>query len=149
MEWVLMGLSIGVALGGIFIARALFFRGGNTELRTGGPLYPALLNKWYVDEIYNAVFMRGMTIGGGEAMARFDSKIVDGGVNGTAWMTRLISTISMWYDTWIVDGLVNLSAFTVRALSFPVRFIQTGFIQTYALVFVMGILAIFGYYWSR
>jgi NADH-quinone oxidoreductase subunit L len=90
-----------------------------------------------------------MTIGGGEAMARFDSKIVDGGVNGTAWMTRLISTISMWYDTWIVDGLVNLSAFTVRALSFPVRFIQTGFIQTYALVFVMGILAIFGYYWSR
>ncbi|NWF85549.1 MAG: NADH-quinone oxidoreductase subunit L [Bryobacteraceae bacterium] len=149
MEWVLMGLSIGVALGGIFIAKALFFGGGNIELRTGGPLYPVLLNKWYVDEIYNFLFVKGLTINGGGAMARFDANVVDGGVNGTAWMTRMVSRISMWYDTWIVDGLVNLSAFTVRALSFPVRFFQTGYLQTYALVFVMGILAIFGYYWSR
>jgi NADH-quinone oxidoreductase subunit L len=55
----------------------------------------------------------------------------------------------MWWDTWIVDGLVNLSAFTVRALSFPVRFLQTGFLENYALVFVLGVLAIFGYYWMR
>jgi NADH-quinone oxidoreductase subunit L len=149
MEWILMGLSVGVALGGIFMAKSLFFRGGNIELRTGGPLYPALLNKWYVDEIYNFLFVRGLTIRGGGRMAQFDSQIVDGGVNGTAWMTRTISRISMWYDTWIVDGLVNLSAYTVRALSFPVRFVQTGFIQTYALVFVIGILAMFGFYWSR
>jgi NADH-quinone oxidoreductase subunit L len=149
MEWVLMGLSIGVALGGIFIAKSLFFHGGNTELRTGGPLYPVLLNKWYVDEIYNFLFIRGLTINGGGMMAKFDSKVVDGGVNGTAWMTRMISRISMWYDTWIVDGLVNLTAFTVRAFSFPVRFMQTGYVHTYALVFVAGILAIFGYYWSR
>jgi len=57
--------------------------------------------------------------------------------------------VSMWWDTWIVDGLVNLSAFTVRALSFPVRFLQTGFLQSYALAFVLGLLAIFGYYWVR
>ena len=55
----------------------------------------------------------------------------------------------MWYDTWIVDGLVNLSAYTVRALSFPVRFMHTGYVQSYALAFVLGILAIFGLYWSR
>jgi len=48
-----------------------------------------------------------------------------------------------------VDGLVNLSAFTVRALSFPVRFLQTGILQSYALAFVLGLLAIFGYYWVR
>ncbi len=149
MEWVLMGLSTGVALGGILVAKALFFRGGNLELRTGGPLYPALLNKWYIDEIYNALFVKGLSIKGGSGMARFDAKVVDGGVNGTAWMTRIASRISMWHDTWIVDGVVNLSAFTVRALSFPVRFFQTGLLHTYALVFVMGILAIFGYYWSR
>lgn len=144
-----MGLSTGVALGGILVAKALFFRGGNLELRTGGPLYPALLNKWYIDEIYNALFVKGLSIKGGSGMARFDAKVVDGGVNGTAWMTRIASRISMWHDTWIVDGVVNLSAFTVRALSFPVRFFQTGLLHTYALVFVMGILAIFGYYWSR
>ena len=51
---------------------------------TGGLLYPVLLNKWYVDEIYDAVFVRGMSLGGGELMASFDRNVVDGGVNGTA-----------------------------------------------------------------
>jgi hypothetical protein len=55
----------------------------------------------------------------------------------------------MWWDTWIVDGLINLAAYTVRALSYPVRFFQTGFVQSYALFFLLGVLAMFGYYWIR
>ncbi|MEJ5370153.1 MAG: NADH-quinone oxidoreductase subunit L [Bryobacteraceae bacterium] len=147
MEWALMGLSIGAALGGILIARHVYLKLKEHERPTGGALYPVLYNKWYVDEAYNALFVEGLAKGGGGALARFDAAVVDGGVNGTAWMTRLVSRISIWYDTWIVDGLVNLGAFTVRALSFPVRFLQTGFIHSYALMFLAGVLAIFGYYW--
>jgi NADH-quinone oxidoreductase subunit L len=148
-EWFLMLLSVGVALGGIVIARHIYLKMREDQRPTGGFMYPVLYNKWKVDELYDFLFVSGLAKGGGQAMAAFDAKVVDGGVNGTAWMTRLVSRISIWYDTWIVDGLVNLSAFTVRALSFPVRFFQTGFIQSYALVFLIGVLAIFGYYWTR
>jgi NADH-quinone oxidoreductase subunit L len=147
MEWILMGLSIGVALAGIFLARHIYLRMKESERPTGGALYPVLLNKWYVDEIYDFLFIHGFSMGGGTAMAKFDRGVVDGGVNGTAWLTRAVSTISMWYDTWIVDGLVNLLAFTVRAMSYPVRFLQTGFVQSYALAFLAGVFAIFGYFW--
>ncbi|MBI4892224.1 MAG: hypothetical protein HY821_16470 [Acidobacteria bacterium] len=147
MEWVLMGMSIGVALAGIFLARHIYLRMKEEDRPTGGAIYPVLLNKWYVDELYDFLFVNGLSKGGGTLMAEFDRKVVDGGVNGTAWLTRMTSRISMWYDTWIVDGLVNLSAFTVRAMSYPVRFFQTGFIHSYALVFLGGVLAIFGYYW--
>ncbi len=147
MEWVLMGLSIGAALSGIFLARHIYLRMKAADRPTGGFLYPVLLNKWYVDELYDFLFVNGLSKGGGTLMAKFDTNVIDGGVNGTAWLTRMVSRISMWYDTWIVDGIVNLTAFSVRALSFPVRFLQTGFLQSYALVFVAGVLGIFGYFW--
>jgi len=147
MEWVLMGLSIGAALSGIFLARHIYLRMKAEDRPTGGFIYPVLLNKWYVDELYDFLFVNGLSKGGGTLMAKFDTNVIDGGVNGTAWLTRMVSRISMWYDTWIVDGLVNLTAFTVRALSFPVRFLQTGFLQSYALVFMAGVLGIFGYFW--
>ena len=148
-EMFLMGVSIVLALGGSYVARYVYLKLRADQRPTGGLLYPVLYNKWYVDEIYDLVFVRGLSLGGGAACARFDSGVVDGGVNGTAWATRFVSTVSMWWDTWIVDGLVNLGAFTVRALSFPVRFLQTGFLQSYALVFVLGLILIFGYYWVR
>jgi NADH-quinone oxidoreductase subunit L len=148
-EWFLMGVSVVLAVGGIWVAYHVYCKLRPDQRPSGGVLYPVLYNKWYVDEIYNLIFVRGLSLGGGGACARFDADVVDGSVNGTAWATRLFSTLSMWWDTWIVDGLVNLGAFAVRALSFPIRFLQTGFLQSYALIFVLGVILIFGYYWVR
>ncbi len=147
VEALLMAISVAVALGGIFIARHVYLRLREEQRPTGGALYKVLLNKWYVDELYSFLFINGLSKGGGTVMAEFDRRFVDGGVNGTAWLTRMVSNVSIWYDTWIVDGLVNLTAFFVRALSFPVRFLQTGWVQSYALVFVAGVLLAAGYYW--
>ena len=47
--------------------------------------------------------------------------------------------------TWIVDGAVRLTSFLVKMSSFPARILQTGFVQSYALVFVAGVVVIFGY----
>jgi NADH-quinone oxidoreductase subunit L len=149
IEFLLMALSIGVALAGIAVAWHIYLRLKESERPSGGPLYKVLLNKWYVDELYGFLFVNGLAKGGGGACAEFDRKVVDGGVNGAAWMTRLSSTISIWYDTWIVDGLVNLSAFAVKAVSYPVRFVQSGFVQSYAFFVVAGLLAVLGYYWTR
>jgi len=149
LEWTLMLLSLAVALAGIWVARRFYLE--RPELpealaRSAPGLYNALSNKWYVDDAYNRLFVEGLAKGGGSALARFDSRVVDGGVNGAGWMTRLASTLSIWWDTWIIDGAVRLLSWTVKLASFPVRIIQTGLVQAYALVFVLGVLAMFIYY---
>jgi NADH-quinone oxidoreductase subunit L len=148
LEWALMLLSVAVAGAGIALAWSLYQRRKPAvePLQALGPLYTGSLNKWYVDEAYDAVFVEGLSKGGGTVLSRFDQKVVDGGVNGAGWLTRATSTVSMWWDTWIVDGAVRLTAFSVKLSSFPVRIFQTGSVQAYALAFVLGVAVILGYY---
>jgi NADH-quinone oxidoreductase subunit L len=148
-EYLLMAVSVVSALAGIAVARHIYLRLREDERPTGGALYPILVRKGYVDELYHLLFVRGFAQGGGAAAANFDVEVVDGSVNGAGWLTRLTSSVSMLWDQYVVDGLVNLAAFVVRAASFPVRFVQSGFVQSYALAFVVGLLLIFGYYWIR
>ena len=78
--------------------------------------------------------------------AVFDAAVVDGGVNGVGWFTRLTANASRLWDIWVIDGLVNVMAFTVKLLSYPVRIIQTGFVQSYAWLITFGVLVFFAYY---
>ncbi len=48
------------------------------------------------------------------------------------------ATLSIWWDTWIIDGAVRLGSFVVKVLSYPVRILQTGHVQAYALFVVVG-----------
>jgi NADH-quinone oxidoreductase subunit L len=139
----LLGLAVFAAAFGIFVALKTAF-----EIRGG--LHRVLLNKWYVDEIYDFLFVNGLGKGGGNVLGAFDRNVIDGGVNGTAWLTRLNSRLMIWWDTWIVDGLVRFSGFFIRMLSYPTRLAQTGYVQTYALFFVVGVLLMVGLYatWS-
>ncbi|MEK7405154.1 MAG: NADH-quinone oxidoreductase subunit L [Acidobacteriota bacterium] len=151
-EWLLMGLSVAVALTGIAIARRLYVqRPEQAEAlgRAAGPVYTWALNKWYVDEAYDFLFVNGLGKGGGNALVSFDNRVVDGGVNGAGWVTRLTSSLSIWWDTWIVDGAVRLTSFTVKLSSYPMRVLQTGSVQAYALVMVLGAAVLFGYYLMR
>jgi NADH-quinone oxidoreductase subunit L len=70
-------------------------------------------------------------------------------VNGAGWLTRFTSRVSIWWDTWIVDGAVRLGSFLVKMSSLPARVIETGYVQVYALVFVLGVALVFGYYLMR
>ena len=150
-EWLLMVLSVGVAVGGILLARKVFSRKleGEPMQRILGPAYGLFYNKYYVDEIYGAAFVDGFAKGGGTALAEFDSRVVDGGVNGAGWLTRFSSTISIWWDTWVVDGLVRLTAFLVKFSSYPFRMLQTGLVQNYAFMIVLGVLVLLTYYVFR
>ena len=149
MEWMLMAASVGLALAGIFLAKTMFDRrrdGDAMEKRLGSGLHRLLYNKYFVDEIYGALFVDGFAKGGGTALSSFDSKVIDGGVNGAGRLTRFTSTLTIWWDTWIVDGTVRLTAFLVKFASYPMRMLETGMVQTYALFTVAGVLVIFGYY---
>ena len=149
MEWILMFVSVAVA--GIGISVAYRFYQVKPDIpeslaRTFQPLYNTLYHKWYVDEIYDFLFVNGLGKGGGEVLGAFDRNVVDGAVNGAGWLTRFSASVSMWWDTWIVDGAVRLGSFTVKLLSYPVCILQTGRVQAYALFVVVGVLVFFGYY---
>jgi NADH:ubiquinone oxidoreductase subunit 5 (subunit L)/multisubunit Na+/H+ antiporter MnhA subunit len=78
-------------------------------------------------------------------LARFvftiDSKVVDGFVNGSAWLTRLSSRFTGGVDKYVVDGIVNsIATFIIRLMSPLFRAAQTGFTQNYALVMVLGLV---------
>ena len=104
------------------------------------PLYQASYNKFWVDEIYGwAITRRVMDLS--RAVFTFDSKVVDGTVNGSAWITRLSSRITGGTDQYFVDGMVNaVAAFVARLMSPLFRAAQTGFTQNYALVMVLGLV---------
>lgn len=151
-EWALMGLSVLVAIAGIALARYLYVVRPELPDRireSSGPIYQVLRNKWYVDELYYFLFVDGLAKGGGRLLGRFDQAVIDGWVNGTAWFTRLTSAISGWWDFWVVDGAVRLLAFVVKVLSYPVRVLQTGYVQAYALAVVLGAAAALGYIFLR
>jgi NADH-quinone oxidoreductase subunit L len=149
LEWLLMGVSVAIAITGIILAR-VFYKIKPEIPESLGAKFPGvhkiLLNKWYLDEIYDFLFVDGLAKGGGKLMGGFDRNVVDGAVNGVGWMTRFSASVSMWWDTWIIDGAVRLSSFLVKVASYPVRILQTGQVQSYALFIVVGAIVLFGYY---
>ena len=109
------------------------------------PVYNTLLNKYYVDEAYDYTVLGRRKIGDvrlgalglGEGLWKFDATVVDGGVNGAGWMTCFAGTLSNWWDKWMIDGvLVNGPAIVARVTSYPVRLLQWGLVQWYALVMI-------------
>ncbi|MFQ5848670.1 MAG: NADH-quinone oxidoreductase subunit L, partial [Candidatus Methylomirabilales bacterium] len=108
-------------------------------------LYRVLLNKYYVDELYWAVFGDGLR-GVCRFFSQVDEKGVDGVVNGTAAATVGLSSGSNWGDIKLVDGLVNKIADVIQDSSAISRRLQTGVIQNYILAMAVGIFLIVGVY---
>ncbi len=119
-EYLLMALSVAVAASGVYIARRLYL--GRNELpldlsRRFSRLYALLLNKYYVDEVYDAVVV---------------TPVVKG------------SETLLWkgIDTGVIDWCINTGARLVGVLGASLRLIQTGVARSYVLVFVVGVLAV-------
>ncbi|MBU1319692.1 MAG: NADH-quinone oxidoreductase subunit L [candidate division Zixibacteria bacterium] len=103
------------------------------------PIYNLLLNKYYFDEIYNAVIIKPIL-----AFCRFlwsfDNAVIDGLVNLTAKFTLLLSTAHNIFDKYVVDGLVNGSGYTIWGIGSAIRQAQTGRVQNYAIVIFAGLV---------
>ena len=103
------------------------------------PIYNLSLNKWYIDEIYQATWINGL-LSLSNFISWFDATIVDGIVNYTATVTRFVANISGWFDTYIVDGLVNFTAFISGFFGLSFRKIQTGKVQTYIVYVLFSVI---------
>ena len=149
MEYVLMLLSIAIAAAGIWLAYQ-FYRTKRIapELVAGKwpRFYQLLVHKYYVDEIYDAAIVE-RTKDLGTLLGRFDANVIDGlGVDGAGWLTRFLSTLSIWWDKWMIDGLLNLVAKVTQLFSYPVRLLQTGMFSSYAMLIVVGLVVLLAYY---
>jgi NADH-quinone oxidoreductase subunit L len=103
------------------------------------PLYKFSLNKWYLDEIYQATFIAG-TIGIARLLSWFDNYIVDGIVNGAAFITKWFSKINGIFDNVVIDGLVNFIAYLSGFFGVAFRKLQTGKVQTYVIFVIFSII---------
>ncbi len=137
----LMLLSVLVAAAGILAARHFYVTRPAIPARLAERwpgVHGLLFNKYYVDELYDATVVQGTT-SGARGLFTFDRVVVDGGVNGSGALTRLTSWVSHMADKYIVDGAVNLVGWTAGEGSLFLRRLQTGLIQNYALLMVVGV----------
>ena len=141
-EYLLMGVSIGLASLGILLAYLMYSANRlnpDSFARIGGGLpYRLSYNKYYVDEVYNALFVRG-AIRLSRGLAWFDAKVVDGIVNLTATITHAASAFNGAFDKYVVDGLVNFTANTFDRAGGALRLVQTGSINAYLYVILIGV----------
>jgi NADH-quinone oxidoreductase subunit L len=157
LELALMAASILIGLAGIGVAWLFFRRHPEIPDRLAGRLagvHRLLANKYYVDEIYGKLFVRGAALGGGRLLYANDRYLVDGGdgevrpglgVNGVAWVTRdLLARVSNAWDRYVVDGLVNLTGIVLDNGSYVFRAVQNGLVQHYALAMLIGVFLIIG-----
>jgi NADH-quinone oxidoreductase subunit L len=112
-----------LGLGGIWLAYQMYVRDPDMAERLGqqfSGLHQLLLNKYYVDEIYDALIVRPIAA-------------------ASDWLWQV-------WDTVVIDGTVNGTAHTVEATGLLSRLWQTGNVQNYAVSFLVGAMVILGYY---
>ena len=121
------GGSLAVALLGLLVAWSIYGR-RRTLAKAGGEdplahlplgIYRGIENKWWVDELYRAVIIKPY-----EALARFLAQPVDQG---------------------LIDGIVNGFGMLVAWLANQWRKLQNGYVRSYALMFLLGVVVILTY----
>jgi len=114
----LAAVSTAVGVGGILVGLSMYARGRPDPAavsRAAGPYYDVLVNKYYVDELYDRRF-----VDLAKAFA------------GAAWA----------FDIHIIDGLVNRLGWAIKLGGGALRRVQTGVVGNYALSIVAGLLLI-------
>jgi len=119
-DWLLMAGSSAVALAGTALAWWMYCRrpgSAATLARTIPRWYHASLNRFYVDEIYNVLFVQPL---------------------------NFLALVAKGTEALIFD-LVRLIAVIPRGMGQAIRPLQNGLLQFYALTTAMGVVAFIGY----
>jgi NADH-quinone oxidoreductase subunit L len=122
-----MGISVGAAAAGIGLAMYFWLANRTAAAsiaRSAGGLYRLLLNKYYVDELYDTVVVRPI---------------------------QAASTVGLWKgaDAALIDGSVNGVGKAVQGTSSMLRRLQSGSVRAYAASLFFGVVLILGWYLLR
>ncbi len=122
VQWLSTGVSILVALLGIFVAWRMYGRGFAYK-ENSNPIYQLVLHKYYVDEILNAIIVQPILWLGRAATRFLEGDTLDKGSQGVA--------------------------LALRGTSAGLRRLQTGYMRNYALAILVGVVLIIVYYAVR
>jgi NADH-quinone oxidoreductase subunit L len=109
--WVTV-VAVGVSLAGIVLAWLMYGKRSISTEGIGGPLYQLSFRKYYIDEMYDAVFVKPL---------------------------RMIGKALHLFDVWVIDGLVRLVAAATRGIGSVGARMQNGQIQTYGAIAFIGL----------
>jgi NAD(P)H-quinone oxidoreductase subunit 5 len=118
-EFLIMGgSSVGIGLVGISLAILMYLQGkisAKAIAKSIQPLYQFSKNKWYIDEFYEATFVKG---------------------------SRRLARQVLEVDSKVVDGAVNLAGFVTLLTGESLKYFENGKTQFYALVIFIGVLGL-------
>jgi NADH-quinone oxidoreductase subunit L len=152
--WVAL-ISTAVALIAIYLSWLLY---GRKPLASGqqdplkkplGFLFTGMENKWFVDEGYAAVILKPYT-----AISRFLAEVIDWRfwhdwfhekvIAGTyQWLANIC--LNRWADQKGIDAFFNGLGELTKRISTGLRSLQNGFVRSYALAVLTGVVVILGY----
>ena len=141
MMLLLMGSATVIALLGWGLAHFLYYVSPQTaegwaEKFSGA--YATLLNKYYVDELYDFIVVEPLKRLG-EFLDWFDRTIVDGVVRGVGQMADWGSAGSTWVEKYIVYAGLNIIGYGNHLVAREGRKVQSGMVHHYAALIVAGL----------
>jgi len=137
----LMMIATGIALFGWALAHYLYSMNTTAPDRWAAKargVYTTLLNKYYVDELYDLLFVE-FTKKVGRSFDWFDRVVIDGIVRGVAQMAELGAEGSTWVEKHLIYGGVNIVGYGNHLLAKQWRQIQSGMVHHYAAIIVAGL----------
>jgi NADH-quinone oxidoreductase subunit L len=153
--WSVAIISTVLALVAIYISWLIYGRNplqaGETDplKRRLGAAFMVLENKWYVDELYNAIIVTPYV-----RISRFLADVIDWrfwhdwfhekAIAGTYnWLSNI--ALNRYADQQGIDAVANGLGNLTQWLSAALRKIQNGFVRSYALSVLLGVVLIIGY----
>mgnify|MGYP001431474327 CR=1 FL=1 len=155
LDWTVAGVSTALALIAIVLSWFIY---GRKSLAKGQPdplkkplgfIFTGMENKWFVDEIYRAAFVDRY-----KDVSRFLADVVD----WKFWHDWFHDTVIVGTYNWIsnialdryadqkgIDRFANFLGEATQWLSATTRKVQNGFVRSYALSIMLGVVVILGY----
>ena len=120
VEWALISTSAAA----VMVAVAIRFTGTRPYVPADGDPGPrrwlrrAVYDKWYFDEVYDAIVVRPV-------------------VGASRWCWKVVDTV-------VIDGFVNFTGNFTRLAGWAASLFQTGQVNMYAFVLTLGVLVVLG-----
>jgi NADH-quinone oxidoreductase subunit L len=131
---------------GLLIASQLYFlRQGSADRIVASSaflrgLHTFLENRWYINAVYYKVFVDAPLAAATWTHIHFEWGVLQRVNTGAEALAKDLSAGGGWLDTSVIDRLANRIADAGQAVSRTARKIQTGIVENYALVLILGLL---------
>jgi NADH-quinone oxidoreductase subunit L len=149
IDVVLMIVSVLIAIAGWWLAYSMYVRKPEMAAAWGARYQSAhrlLLNKYWVDELYDALFVNSSKRLS-EAWTWFDNTVIDGLVRGVAATAQGGAWLSTWIEKYVLYAFLNVIGYSNHLGARAFRRLQTGFVHHYALIIIVGLAALAYFFW--